>query len=514
MPRQLAWMLSGFCLFLAMASAAAADLIVYDDQSENGFNDGCSFGGVASDFDVANTTVVHSGTHSIRFTPDNFNAVSWCAPATYSAAIDYIGIDFWVNGGATGGQNVDVVLGLTGNLNPVAFANLTSLNGGNPIPAGAWTHITAPFTSGALAYNGQFDKISLQDESNAVQADMYFDDVSLIASSASGQNSIFADSFEPEYLFVPQYTSHSIKVYQRVINPGVNPQFTLINTAALGAGISPNAVAVAPDGNLWVLDDPAASLRRYSLANMVGNASPVADQIVGPVGNGTSIFDMAFFGTNAYVSQSDFGATNQILKFTLSNLNAGTNTSTSLTNASVSAPVALAFDPQGRLWVASFGNNTIARMNTSSGAIDKSIGTVTANVFKDLEGLAFDQYGSLWVGNNGVPSAVVYTDSQLSAAGVGTSADPTYQIDLSTANPHAGGVPTGFAGGIAFDKNGSLWINYEFSLSVLEYSLASAHAPPGAGDYSITLLPELSSATTDPGRGGIAIWPVPSTVHR
>ena len=497
-------------ILLSTPAIASADVVVYDDQSKNGFNQGCSFGGVPADFFFAATAPVHSGTRSIRFTPDNFNAVSWCTPATYSATSDYVGIDLWVNGGAGGGQNADIVLGLAGN--PVASASLATLNGG-ALPANSWVHIQATFAS-ALGYGAQFDQISLQDESGVTQANMYFDDVTLVAAgSAPSGNSIFADSFEPEYLFVPQYTSHSIKVYQRVINPGVNPQFTLVNTAALGAGVSPNAVAVAPDGNLWVVDDATASLRRYSLANLVGSTSPVADKVVGPVGSGASIFDMAFFGTTAYVSQSDFGATNQILKFALSNLNAGTNTSTSLTNAGVAVPVALAFDPQGRLWVASFGNNTIARMNTSTGAIDKSIATVTADVFKDLEGLAFDQYGSLWVGNNGVPSVVAYTAAQLNAAGVGTSADPDYQIALSMANPHAG-APTGFAGGIAFDRNGSLWINYEFSLSVLEYALASAHAPPGAGDYSTTLLPQLSSATTDPGRGGIAFWPVPSTVHR
>ncbi len=124
---------------------------------------------------MANTLVVHSGTNSIRLTPDDYNAVSWCAPATYSTATDYTAFDFWVNGGTTGGQNVNVVISLDPNV--VASASLTSLNGGVPVPAGAWQHIQASLTSGALAYSGDFNRISLQDESgNNTQADIYFDD--------------------------------------------------------------------------------------------------------------------------------------------------------------------------------------------------------------------------------------------------------------------------------------------------------------------------------------------------
>src|SRR5437879_5655891 len=84
--------------------AAAANLVIYDDQTENGFNQDCSFGGVANEFDFANPAPVHAGLHSIRLTPDTYNAVSWCTPATYSAPAEFSGIDFWVNGGSTGGQ--------------------------------------------------------------------------------------------------------------------------------------------------------------------------------------------------------------------------------------------------------------------------------------------------------------------------------------------------------------------------------------------------------------------------
>ncbi len=43
MPHQFVRVFIGPCLFLALASASAANLVVYDDQSENGFNDGMQF---------------------------------------------------------------------------------------------------------------------------------------------------------------------------------------------------------------------------------------------------------------------------------------------------------------------------------------------------------------------------------------------------------------------------------------------------------------------------------------
>lgn len=496
----------GLLFFANALSAQATNLVVYDDQSENGFNDGCSFGGVAGDFDVAHTVTVHSGARSIRFTPDNFNAVSWCAPATYSAATDYTGIDFWVNGGTTGSQNVDVVLGLAGN--PVSFASLTSLNGGNPIPSATWVHIQAPFTSGVLAYNGMFDKISLQDESGAVQENMYFDDVTLVgAASVSEQNYIFGDSFEPEYMFVPQWANSSIRVYQRNTN---STNFSFVREAPLGGGIKPNAIAFAPDGSLWVVDDGNIRLRRYTLQSILNSANPAAITIVGPVGaSSADIFDLQFFGAYAYVSQSDFGATNRIVKFAVSDLNAGNNVSTNLTNASLSVPAALAFDAQGRLWICNYNDNnnpTIVRMNTGTGNVDKigtSVAVGTRASLSNPEGLAFDSYGSLWVGNNGEPTISVYSESQLNDNAFGATA-PIYQIDVAPGVVFAG---TGFVGGIAMDRQGDLRANFEYALSVLSYTFTAL-------PYTSTPLATLAGATTNPGRGGIAIWPVPSTLHR
>jgi endoglucanase len=173
-----------------IATTARADLIIYADASQNGFNQGCSFGGNAGDFDFANASPVHSGSASIRFTPDTYNAVSWCAPATYSATTDYAGISFWVylNNSAQG-ANIDLVLNLGSSYFPQSLQSLH----GSAIPAGTWVEIQTTFATGPLNYAGNFDKISLQDETGTLQADVYFDDVAL---QSPVNDDIFKDGFE------------------------------------------------------------------------------------------------------------------------------------------------------------------------------------------------------------------------------------------------------------------------------------------------------------------------------
>jgi len=180
-------------VLFAGAAHAASDTIVYDDASENGYNGACSFGGVPSDFDFASTTTVHSGTNAIRFTPDAFNAVSWCTPATYSASTDFSGIRLWVNlNSSTAGQNIDLVLGLAGNVQ--ASASLEALHGG-PIAAGQWVQVQTQFSAAPMAFTGTFDQISLQAETNPTQPSVYFDDVTLLGANPPPDR-IFSNDFE------------------------------------------------------------------------------------------------------------------------------------------------------------------------------------------------------------------------------------------------------------------------------------------------------------------------------
>jgi hypothetical protein len=191
------WLL--LVIAIAWVPAWAGDLVIYDDSSENGFDPGCSFNGVAADFDFANTLPVHTGTHSIRLTPEDFDAVSWCTPGEGVpplATTNYSGISLWVNGGASGGQNLQLIIGLAGNA--VASASIDTLLG-HAIAANTWVQVTASFDNAPTAFNGNFDQISIQDNSGnapgSPQPTVYFDDVSLVG-RVSGSDEIFKNGFE------------------------------------------------------------------------------------------------------------------------------------------------------------------------------------------------------------------------------------------------------------------------------------------------------------------------------
>src|SRR4051812_45613519 len=106
--------LGSFALFVLLATAAgAADIVVYDDSTQAGFDQTCSFGGTASDFDFANSAPTHTGSpHSIRFTPEQYDAVSWCKTSgLVSATTDFPSITFWVYlTSSAQGANLDLVL--------------------------------------------------------------------------------------------------------------------------------------------------------------------------------------------------------------------------------------------------------------------------------------------------------------------------------------------------------------------------------------------------------------------
>jgi len=503
------------------ASVAAQDLAVYTDGLLNGFQD-YSYGG-GSNF--ANAAPFHNGAPSIAFTGNaSFNAVSFYHATGTFAAGAYSGLRFFLNGGAAGGQQIYLMIesgGATVLPNPVL---LTPYVAGGAIPAGAWAQVDVPFSALAFSNDGSFDRIDIQNANGTAQQTLYIDDVSLRApAAATARNYIFGDSFEPEYLFVPQYTSSAINVYQRI---GGN--FTLLHSATLssvgGSAISPNAISFASDGNLWVVDSDVNCnvnrLLRYTRDAIINNATAAPD-VVDSLPSACS-FDLQFFGGFAYVSQSDFGNTNRVLRYAQSSLNAGgAPANTALTNNALAVPAGLTFDAQGRLWISNYGNSSAVRMNnTSTGAVDVILSDTTVgnapsrHALFGSESIAFDAYGTLWIGNNVEPTVSGYAATQL----VSGNPTPVYQIDIAPAldqnDLHTDGThPTGYVGGIAFDRHGDMHANYEYDYSVRGFTLTAAPSGGPYTSYTRSDLPILNSATTDPGRGGIAVWPRPSSIH-
>lgn len=488
-------------LFLALPClGATAPLIVYDDALRNGFLD-WSWENNDGDIDMAADFHVHAGTHAIFFKGYEWNAVSLYREQPLNTA-QYKTLRFFIRGDM-GGEQLSLFLENEG-IGLYSGPLDQFITGGSVSNDLDYREVRVPLTQPPVNINGTFNRITLQSTAGteANQQWVFIDEISLLDESGNPPvDVLFADGFEGDagpapqssWLYAPQWGSNSIKVYHS--NGG---NYQLVNTASLPAGTSPNAVAFDNTGKLWVVGEHRRLLR-YAREDVTTQAAPAYEVSVTPTGNG-SYFQMAFWGNNAYISNSDFGGTNQVLRVPLATLNAGGTPvpAQTFTNGNFSVPAGLAFDTQGKLWISHYNGHRITRLNVGNSSVERTIESVNVGDEVSLsapEGMAFNAVGDLFVGNNGLPSYVRYNTAVLNGAGNNPSS-------LTVVSQNGGPTPPGFLGGLAIDGNGNLWFNYQRELQIREFR---ANGPAGQ---------TINNATTDPGFGGIALWPVPATLHR
>ncbi len=184
------WHITVLLLVLAAlgAGSARADLLIYDDALRNGFED-WSWGGGG---DFANTSPVHAGSRSIRFAGSNYNAISMARPGAALGFTAYPELRFWIHGGASGGQQLNLILENDGaSSNAVALGPYIA--GGAPA-ANQWRLVAVPLaTIPTFTALGGFNRIDIQSESAGAQPPLYLDDVVL---KQSLQDLIFKSGFE------------------------------------------------------------------------------------------------------------------------------------------------------------------------------------------------------------------------------------------------------------------------------------------------------------------------------
>lgn len=185
-------------LFVAASTppALAQSLVVYDDSLQNGFGN-WSYGGGSN---LANTTPVHGGTHSIALTGNNYNAVSFTHESGLLSTANYPILHFWIHGGTSGNQALTLMLqkNCSAPGNPcvtVATANLNGFITGGAAGAGAWREVTVPITQAPLSYSGSYDRFDLQSNAAGAQATVYFDDIA-VQSGTTVIDPIFSNGFE------------------------------------------------------------------------------------------------------------------------------------------------------------------------------------------------------------------------------------------------------------------------------------------------------------------------------
>src|SRR5262245_58674534 len=156
----------GVLLAFAPSALAQTDQLIYTDALVSGWQNWSW-----ATINLANTSPVHSGTQSA-----SVNADAWEAIYLHHDAFDtsgYTDLVFWIHGGATGGQLLQVQALLNGTAqSAVALA---------PLPANTWQKITISLASLGVANKPNMDGFWIQDRSGTTKPAFYVDDISLTA---------------------------------------------------------------------------------------------------------------------------------------------------------------------------------------------------------------------------------------------------------------------------------------------------------------------------------------------
>jgi hypothetical protein len=172
---------AAFLIPIALSATGQTNQIIYDDALENGWQ---NWGW--AELNYANTSPVHSGSDSISVTiTQAWQGIQLYHPDQNSSA--YSSISFWLDGGTTGGQKLQVY-GLSD-----ASGTANSANGPRfalpPLPANGWQLFTVPLSSLGVADEPNFTGFVIQDSQGETQAAFYVDDISLVTNSAGGSSS-------------------------------------------------------------------------------------------------------------------------------------------------------------------------------------------------------------------------------------------------------------------------------------------------------------------------------------
>ena len=161
-------------LMTALSFAAKADQIIYDDALENGWQ---NWGWATLNY--ANTSPVHSASDSISVTMS-----AWQGIQIWHSDMDstpYTNITFWLNGGSSGGQKLQVygLLDAGGSQNQAQSARYQLAT----LTAGAWQQFTIPLSALGVANQVNFTGFVIQDSTGNGQPTFYVDDISLVTNA-------------------------------------------------------------------------------------------------------------------------------------------------------------------------------------------------------------------------------------------------------------------------------------------------------------------------------------------
>lgn len=231
-------------------------LTVFDDSLRNGFDDWSW-----ALRNLAQTAVVHTGTTAISFEPDAYAGLLFHAAPVPLATFD--ALEFWVNGGTTGGQNVVVSIANGSVLGQTSVSAAL----GRPIPANTWTKVTIPFAGLGIGPSASLVDLYFADGSGLNQAAVYLDDVRLTPTDVASTTS----TSTPVTTIAPTTTISPTTLAPTTLAPTTTVASTTIaptTTAAPTTTTTPaGSSLVLYDDTLqngfqnwsWAVNDPASS---------------------------------------------------------------------------------------------------------------------------------------------------------------------------------------------------------------------------------------------------------------
>jgi alpha-N-arabinofuranosidase len=139
-------------------------MAIYQDALVNGWNN-WSWASVAT----GSTATVHTGSSAIAVTADGFEALYLQHAAMPTEAFE--SLRFWIHGGTTGGQTLNVVALRADGARPAVPIG--------PLPAAAWTEFVIPLERLGVGDVADLAGLWLQESSGVTQPTFYVDDISL-----------------------------------------------------------------------------------------------------------------------------------------------------------------------------------------------------------------------------------------------------------------------------------------------------------------------------------------------
>jgi len=273
------------------------------------------------------------------------------------------------------------------------------------------------------------------------------------------------------------FTNSSLASFAPGATGNVAPGSTVTGTGpALNNGYS---LAMDPAGNVWVANWGSSTVVEYTQAQLAAGGAPnPIVTLTATAGSLNQPSTLAFDRSgDLWVANQPSVGTGSVVEFTPSQQAASGAPVPAVTLGSsgtgaMNAPISLAFDGSGALWVGSLTNNTLIRLTPGQLAMSGSptpavvIGS-TVNSIDLPYAITFDRNGNLWVANNGVGGPDVGSLVALSPSQLASSGSPVPHVILAS-----NGANLNNPDSLTFDPFGNLWVSNSGSNAVVKFAPA------------------------------------------